>query len=117
MKKVRLYAPPEYWLIPEQDRGFCGPGRGIGDWLVIDWPFREACAIHDFMYAKGKTLEDKQEADRVFLNNCLRIARSKNWLIRKPLIGLAWAFSKSVSTFGGPAFWNGKNKWGSERVI
>jgi len=71
-----LVAPLSYWEASdaeiEKQTGGCGPG-GIGDWFVPDTMYGEsvflACQIHDWMYWKGDTKEDKKVADLVFLVN------------------------------------------------
>ena len=54
----------------------CGPA-GILNTLVPDTykgiDLNEACDIHDFMYFHGKTEQDKDLADRIFLFNLLTI--------------------------------------------
>jgi len=71
-----------------------------------------ACHIHDFMYNEGRTVEDKDEADRVMRNNMVRIidTQSHKWwkptaLMRRRASKYYWA----VQEWGGPAFWAGKN--------
>lgn len=70
-----------------------------------------ACFIHDFMYHEGRTIDDKEEADRVFLNNLLRvIKREHKWYKPKFLMrSRARKYYLAVRYFGGPAFWAGKN--------
>ncbi len=71
------------------------------------------CNIHDFMFNKGETLEDMQEANRVMLNNLLRlIERVAGWKkYLKPLMRRrALKMYEAVNAFGGPAFWEGKNE-------
>ena len=118
--KVHLFAPPDYWkLTPEQlnniiGKGGCGPG-GFGDYLVPDkiWglEIKPACQIHDYMYAMGYTVEEKQEADRVFMNNMLRLvdAAGGNWLILALRRSAAAKYYRAVADFGGPSFWRNKN--------
>lgn len=67
--------------------------------------------IHDWMYHKGVTIEDKEEADRVMLNNLYRLieADSDKWykptfLQRRRALKYYWA----VKYGGGPAYWEGK---------
>jgi hypothetical protein len=70
-----------------------------------------ACHIHYFMYNEGLTIEDKQEADRVFLNNLLRlIDKDKHkWYKPTKLQRIrAKEYYQAVDWFGGPAFFNGK---------
>ena len=116
---LNLYAPESYWDATEEQRneiaGGCGPG-GFGDYLVPDriWflSVKLACKIHDWMYNFGETLADKEEADRVFLNNLIRIINAKTkwkWL-RKRRLKIAHVYYVFVDRFGGPSFWDDKNK-------
>lgn len=118
-KPVALYAPISYWetSIEEVDKvtGGCGPG-GFGDFLVPDriWGLSIfiACRIHDWMYHVGKTLQDKEQADRIFLNNMVRIIQgnpSKFKFLNRWRLKGAKNYFWAVSMFGGPAFWNSKN--------
>ena len=92
-------------------RGGCGAGDGLGDRLVPDtmWGLsvQPACEIHDWMYAKGRSIEDKKQADGVFLDNLLRIidAGTSSWVLRKLRRRRARTYYLSVKYFGGPAFW------------
>jgi hypothetical protein len=114
-----LYAPKGYKdLNPTEKERICnGAGPAHFGWLVPDtiWglSITEAANIHDFMYWAGKTLEDKEEADRVFLNNMVRLIESKTSFIGMALNPLrlhrAGLYFKAVDQFGGPAFWAGKN--------
>ena len=118
MTRAFLFAPPEYWKLSAEDRAArrCGPGRGVLEWLVPDniygCPVSVACSIHDFMYAHGKTADDKCEADRVFLNNMIRLIEANGgwWPIQWLRLRRAVIYYEAVSHFGGPAFWNEKNK-------
>ena len=64
------------------------------------------------MYAVGVTQADKDEADRVFLNNMLRIIEAKTEFgPLKPLRNRrALKYYEAVKYFGGSAYWNHKNK-------
>lgn len=76
-----------------------------------------ACDIHDFMYALGESIEDKEQSDRVFLNNLLRLidkAPSGGILFFGRILTLlrhrrALKYFEAVSLLGGPAFWAGKH--------
>jgi hypothetical protein len=63
------------------------------------------------MYWLGKTIEDKREADRTFLNNMLRLidAHSHSWLLNTLRRRMALRYYTAVATFGGPAFWKNVN--------
>jgi len=123
MKEVALFAPEWYWKLPkkEREKGRCGAGNGLGEKLVpeTNWglSMTPACQIHDKMYAAGKTIDDKDEADRAFFNNMLRLIDGNTsfillrWMRRQR----ALVYYNAVKDFGGPAFWANKNKpeeWG-----
>ena len=124
MEKLKLYAPKAYWETPENElkqiTGGCGPG-GIGDWLVPDTMYGlsvfKACQIHDFMYAMGETNDDKEEADRVFKNNLIRIIKHHGGILKSLRIIRAHTYYLSVKWFGGPAFWDNKNKDDEFRTV
>jgi len=117
--KVKLFAPKEYWLLsPEEKASRCnGCGtKGLGGWLVPDtlWglSIEEVCNIHDFMYGEGMVQADKEAADRVFLNNMVRVinAKTRFGCLRALRLQRAMKYYTAVSVVGGPAFWHGKNK-------
>lgn len=122
---VDLYAPISYWEAGPADRaGICnGCGtKGLGGWLVPDTLYglsiTEACNIHDWMYAQGDTIADKEQADRAFLNNMLRIIESKSIrILLWPRRMRAMKYYSAVRDFGGPAFWQGKNAPGELGMI
>jgi hypothetical protein len=126
--KVTLYAPPSYWALTEKQlkeligTGGCGPGK-FGDYLVPDtwWGLniKMVCTIHDYMYKIGETVEDKAEADRVFLNNMLRLidAQGSMWLIRRLRTSRAMKYYNAVRDFGGPSFWKWKNDPAAMRMV
>lgn len=118
MNLVKLYAPDSYINATENVRNMVVNGCGAGGWKIDLVPdhllgisIREACKIHDWMYALGETIADKEEADRVFLNNMLRIinAYKSNWILQHFRRRLAHGYYEAVEHFGGPAFWTGKN--------
>ncbi len=113
---IVLYAPKEYW--ETQDRtaicNGCGT-KGLGGILVPDTLYglsvTDACNIHDWMYAYGRSAADKEEADRVFLNNMVRIVQGRTqWGWLKSLrLRRARKYYLAVKYGGGPAYWTGKN--------
>lgn len=113
-----LFAPDSYWLsdpkIKEQVVNGCGPGGWKFD-IIPDSIFflsiHDACDIHDWMYTIGQTNADKDEADRVFLNNCLRLINEAGGcsLVKYIRRIKAKEYYEAVHLFGGPAFWTGKN--------
>lgn len=117
-KPVGLWAPEAFWRltkrqIDEMCNG-CGPD-GIGAILVPDtlWGIRitAACNIHDYMYAVGETIDDKARADRVFLNNMVRIiqAESRTRVMKWLRYRRAYKYFEAVNLLGGPYYWAGKN--------
>jgi len=114
-KNTNLYAPKEYWEADEKQKSNivngCGPKSCSLD-IVPDLNFVEACNIHDWMYNFGKTLEDKNLADKVFLDNMLNIieAKTKNvWRKRLERI-IAHGYYLAVKYRGGSAFWKDKKE-------
>jgi len=113
---MKLFAPEGYWkLTPEEKEKIvngAGP-KGYG-WLVPDtiWglSITEAANIHDFCYAVGTTIDDKIEADRIFMNNMVRLISAGKWWLKGLRMRRARKYYLAVKHFGGPAFWSGKNK-------
>ena len=118
LRMTKLFAPPEFWGLSQDEKSEICNGMGAKDSLLsalIPNTFfgldMTICAdIHDYMYFVGKTIEDKNEADRSFLNNMLRVINSKSangfmrWIRRRR----AMQYYNAVAEFGGPAFWDGK---------
>lgn len=123
---MELFAPESYWTLSKPFKKVIVNGCGPGGWkfdLVPDtiWGLnvREACDIHDFMYYLGSDNEDKDRADRVLLNNLNRIIEAKTrwkWL-KSFRRRRAMVYYLSVKSFGGPAFWRGKNKPAEMRIV
>ena len=69
-----------------------------------------ACMIHDWQYDQGRTIEDKESADRIFLNNMLRIINHENdWYKPTTLMRCrAKEYYIAVKYYGGPSFWVNK---------
>jgi len=120
--KAPIFAPPEFWEMPEEERALlgCGPGR-VGDYLVPDSFFglsiRIACQVHDFMYRTGQSITDKARADRVFMNNTMRIVNAAGGILRWPRKVLALFYYKMVDLYGGLSFWDGKNEGNEEKEV
>lgn len=72
------------------------------------------CNVHDWEYHVGMTEEDRNEADRRFRNNLIRVidrACESNVFyrcIKRLMYARAYSYYLAVNRFGGPAFWNGK---------
>lgn len=114
---TELFAPAAYWSLIDKSPYCNGCGaKGLGGYLIPDNLFglsiENCCNIHDFMYSMGNGIADKEEADRVFLNNMLReieavqASRVVNFFRRLRAMG----YYSAVRDFGGPAFWAGKNR-------
>lgn len=119
-KKLKLYAPKAYWdaIDAKADLSSILNGCGEEDWKgalipenLLGLSVTPACNIHDWMYAKGKTIADKDEADRVFLNNMIRIINhgTDDFVLKKLRLAAAQTYYEAVCLFGGVAFWDGKN--------
>lgn len=81
-KKYGLDAPASYWTVDEATldmmTGGCGPGQfGNHGWFDRAWGvnIKAACSIHDYEYAIGKTIKEKNRADERFLINMLKVIR------------------------------------------
>ncbi len=120
-----LYAPESYWKLSLKEKeticNGCGVGSAMFDFVpngIYGLDISEACNIHDYMYHKGKTIEDKLEADRVFVDNLIRIINkntSWKWL-RNHRRRVAHLYYDAVSMWGGPAYWEGKNNSNNLKV-
>lgn len=95
-----LYAPADYWDLPEKIRDSygCGPG-GFGDLLVPDTVYglsiKPACCIHDFYYRMvGEDEMDRLRADDIFRINMRTIVElnTKNTFLK-------WLRLRRVDTY------------------
>lgn len=110
---VELYVPDNYKLLPSCACGRSGwRGELVPD-SILGVSVKAACCIHDYMYTFPRDAgEDyRAHADRVFLNNMLRIIEDKSsWaLVRFARRSVAYAYYLAVKNFGGPSFWSDKN--------
>jgi len=114
MKLIKLYAPESYNEI-ERSSHCDGCGSGVLERLIPDnilgCNILEACCIHDYMYTVGFSIKDKEEADRVFLNNMTRLvyAYSANKITLNIRLWFVKRYYDAVKYYGGEAFWQGKN--------
>jgi len=108
----KLYEPEGYYK--EDKCNGCGTGwsASLIPNTIYGLCIYRACCIHDYMYEVGTTIEDKEEADRVFLNNLLRIIEAKKawWFPHFLARSRAMKYYESVVNFGGLAFWQNKNE-------
>lgn len=93
----------------------CGADKARFDFVpdtIYGVSIFEACRRHDWAYKVGNTAEDKQQADREFLNNLLRIIEAVDkWCYPTMLARRrALKYYEAVVAFGGVAYWDGKNK-------
>ncbi len=115
---LKLFAPASYLNASKTEKELCCNGcgtKGLGGWLVPDtlWglSITDVCDINDWMYAEGKTIEDKEEADRVMLNNMIRVIdANSSWIPGLTIFRRqrAMKYYSAVRDFGGPAYWSGK---------
>jgi hypothetical protein len=127
-----LYAPKDYWKAGEDEKnriyGVCKITDNF-DFIqdtIFGLSVKEACDIWCWMYCCAREfLEDKDEADRVFLNNMLRLinAKTKRYFkflglkFKNPMLNLrrrgAYKNYLVVKRFGAPVFWLGKQELGT----
>jgi hypothetical protein len=117
--EISIFAPSEYIELPQEvkDSYGCGPG-GFGDFLVPDtiWflKVKVCCSIHDFYYRyyAENSEAGRKEADDIFLNNMVRVINAKTkWLwLKKLRLRRAKTYYYMVRRYGGPSFWDSRNK-------
>lgn len=116
---AKLYAPEAYWNLSAKAKkkicNGCGP-KGLGGFWGFIIPntlwglsILEACNIHDFQYHEGRSINEKDSADRTFLNNMVRIINGSGRLLRPLRRYRAMSYYSAVKDFGGLAFWKGVN--------
>lgn len=110
--EVRLYAPENYINASPEARAEVCNGCGTGKFVVPDKilgvPIKEACHIHDWMFTFAEHhYGDKDEADRVFLDNMMRIifAHGGGVFTMFVRIVLAIIYYQIERHAGGVAFW------------
>lgn len=118
-KRPNLYEPLSFTQAPANKKNFvcngCGSANAKFDFVpdtIWGLKIRPACDRHDWMYFEGRTIADKEQADRVFLNNMLRLIEFEKGFLGRLLKPLrrrrALKYYEAVVAFGGPAFWSGK---------
>jgi len=127
--KVELISEFGYFQASVDERKNVSNGCGTAGWkgklvpdTVCGMNLRPSCDIHDWDYEfSPATNEGKKKADRTFLNNNIRIANATKtrWWERftggkgfwhRRRLNLAHIYYDAVKKFGGPAFWESKNK-------
>jgi hypothetical protein len=114
-----IVAPKDFFEAEREVRMSICNGVGPKAWWrflvpqkLLGFDYSPAADVHDWMYHYGKTLEDKDKADRVFFNNMSRgielNSSSAARIVPKMLLALLYTWL--VSRLGYAAFWAGKNK-------
>ena len=107
---MKLYAPISYYEASDDDKLEICNGCGAKDGIKVPdtmygLDVSEACFIHDWMYAEGKTLADFYFANAMFLLNlCFIVMGGSKWLA--PLrLARATKYFLAVQEWGESAFW------------
>lgn len=115
--KYNLHLSESYQIATDDDRLLHCNGCGAKGGIKVPSTFyglsiEEACHVHDWDYAHGKTQEDKDKADKYFLYNMLVIIESQTGFVNAVLKPLrrrrALKFYEAVAMWGNKAFWAGK---------
>lgn len=114
---IHYYADPKIWdRLNDKDIAKNGCGSKFTHFLVpdsfccINLDLSIPCAIHDEMYAIGKTYEDKIVADRVFKNNGYRAVEAMPKYLRFIGYTIVDIYVRGVKgTLADIAYWRGKN--------
>jgi len=83
-KQFNLHAPPEFWLVSEDELATygCGWGKGLGDALVPDTMYgmsvKVCCIIHDMDWRAAQALHDIHRANERFLVNLIALINGKS---------------------------------------
>lgn len=110
-----MVVPESYINATDEERAAVCNGCGTAGWkgkLVPDtiWglPVRPACQVHDWMYHLGRTEQDKDEADMVFMRNLIRLINAHGGWLAPIRRYRATTYYNAVAEAGGAAFWDGK---------
>ena len=112
-----LYAPDSYWQASPAERSELSSSKAVQQLKspIVNstlWglPIDRCDDIHNWMYFNGTCEEDKQVADRAYLNNMVRtINHATHWgLLRKLRYWDAKRNFDAVNFFGGELFWQEK---------
>jgi len=88
----------------------CGPGWSAFDVVpdnLLGLSIACACDIHDWMYARGSTTNDKDRADTWFYWNMKRLIDDDGGVLRVPRLCLAWWYHRAVRRLGARSFSGG----------
>lgn len=123
---LTLYAPQAFINATPEQRASVSNGCGPSGWklaflsnYLFGLNIAPACDIHDWMYAFGETEDQRNEADRVFRNNMLRIIvyAGGGKFIRFLRCRKAKHYYKLVHDFGSVFYWDGKIGAVNEYII
>ena len=113
---VELYAPKSYVDASDGEKNKvvngCGAADAKFDFVpdsILGLNITCCCHIHDWMYSEGVTIEDKEKADRAFLNNILRVIEDKGGWFKSWRRKIAYGYYQAVKRYGAVAYWEGKN--------
>ena len=110
-----IFAPVSFLLATEQQLiEVCNGCGAAGSFFrppetIYLTDVSSTCIVHDWCYSMGKTIDDKEEADRIFLNNMIRIFNRADTWYKYLQVRRAKKYYYAVKLFGGSAFWAGKN--------
>lgn len=116
----------DYYETPESIRNSivngCGPAGSKWKATIIPdtlygLDVSEACFIHDFGYYFGVTLDDKDKADSMFLDNMNILISDGSWWLRFLRRRRAKKYYWAVKYFGKKAFMAGKEGINNNFVI
>ena len=113
----RLWCPQSFALATADEIALvtngCGSSSARFDYVpdtLYGLSIKRACIVHDWEYFVGATHEDKQIADRRFLDNMLLLIdagsawQHTRWLRHRRAV----KYYQAVRLGGGSAFWGGK---------
>lgn len=121
-----LYAPEGFIRATPEMRdevcNGCGPAGWKQNYIsnhLFGLDVRIACDIHDWMYEFGTTEDDRDEADRIFRNNMLRLIEWAGGpgLLQAARRLKALHYYRLVHNYGAIFFWPGKNEAINEYII
>jgi hypothetical protein len=92
----------------------CGSAQAKFDFVpdtLWGLSIKHACYVHDWDYHRGKTEQDKIDADLRFLRNMMQIIDHESvWLLKHARRSRALKYYELVDCFGDDAFWANKQR-------
>lgn len=123
---LTLFAPEGFIRATPEMRAEVCNGCGPEGWkhsflsnYLLGLNISAACDIHDWMYEFGTTEAERDEADRIFRNNMLRmIAHAGGGILLQGLRRLkALHYYRLVHNYGAIFYWCDKNETSNEYII